>query len=61
MTESNPTTRKYPREMTRHNNSGIEGPFFPEQNQVNETVQFWTYIVIAFAAGFLTHLLWGTK
>jgi hypothetical protein len=26
---------------------------------VANQVEFWTYIAVAFAAGFLTHLLWG--
>ncbi len=61
MTESNPSTRKFPREMTRPNLS-IEGPYKSTKTvTVSQEFSFWFCIVMAFAAGFLTHLLWGAK
>lgn len=51
----NETTRTFPRQASHHH---------PEQETVfgpyrNNKADFWVYIVLAFAAGFLTHLLWG--
>ena len=57
MTDLNPTTRTYPRGLPQ---PAIEGPFRAEP-RVSPQAEFWVYITLAFAAGFLTHLLWGAK
>lgn len=63
----NDTTRVYPRteadafrenyyDLERQRNwEWLEG----HADSVANQVEFWTYIALAFAAGFLTHLLWG--
>lgn len=63
----NNTTRKYPRTMQEAFPNTVVGI---EQRQRWEWMEgsksdrqaqseFWVYITLAFAAGFLTHLLWG--
>lgn len=57
MKDLNPTTRTYPRGLPQ---PAIEGPYTAEP-KVSPQAEFWTYITLAFAAGFLTHLLWGAR
>lgn len=63
----NETTRKYPRTMqeaypntveaiqSRQRWEWMEGHVDSFANQA----EFWVYIACAFAAGFVTHTLWG--
>ena len=65
----NDTTRRYPRTMQeawpntyydqlRHERwEWMEG----HRSAASRQAEFWVYIVLAFAAGFLTHMLWGAK
>ena len=63
----NDTTRVYPRteaDAFRENYYDIQRQKrweWMEAHRADFTsqVEFWTYIALAFAAGFLTHLLWG--
>jgi hypothetical protein len=59
MKDLNPTTRTYPRQIghVKPEQVAIFGPYTNDPK--NDTAQFWVYIALAFAAGFLTHLLWG--
>jgi hypothetical protein len=65
----NETTRVFPRtesDAFRQNYYDIERQRNWEwleghADTVANQVEFWTYIALAFAAGFLTHLLWGAK
>jgi hypothetical protein len=57
MTDLNPTTRTYSRGLPT---PAIEGPYKPEPKTSPQT-EFWVYITLAFAAGFVTHLLWGAR
>ena len=58
MTDLNPTTRTYPREIPRKNMSGIEGPFTAEPKNKGQA-DFWVAITLAFAAGYIVRLLWA--
>ena len=67
MNDLNPTTRKYPRtlneafpETTQHN-SLLESQQSVFQDEKQSNAEFWVYMTLAFAAGFLVHLLWGAK
>lgn len=51
----NPTTRQFQRGTPQ---PAIEGPYKPEPSDHSQA-QFWIYITLAFAAGFLVHMLWG--
>lgn len=63
----NETTRTFPRteaEAFRENYYDLERQRKWEwmeghADTIANQVEFWTYIALAFAAGFLTHLLWG--
>jgi len=63
----NDTTRKYPRTMqeafpntvdavqARHRWEWMEG----HRSDTAQQAEFWVYIACAFAAGFVTHIIWG--
>lgn len=63
----NETTRTYPRTMqeaypntydaiqARQRWEWMEG----HRTDAAEQAEFWVYIACAFAAGFLTHIIWG--
>ena len=63
------TTRRYPRTMSEAFPNTVEAAagrkrweWWEDHHDAEFAVkdaQFWVYIVIAFAAGFLTHILWG--
>lgn len=60
MQDRNPTTQSFPRQMgnLKPEQIAIFGPYTQEPKNDSQA-QFWVYIVMAFAAGFVTHLLWG--
>jgi len=61
MTESNPSTRRFPREMSRPSLT-IDGPYTAGKKvTIGAEVGFWFCVVMAFAAGFLTAILLGVK
>lgn len=64
LTDLHPTIRKYPRtqgEAFKYD-TAIEGPFKPEPvNKLRVDAEYWVQITLAFAAGFLVHMLWGAK
>ena len=63
----NDTTRKYPRTMqeafpntvdavqARQRWEWMEG----NRSDASQQAEFWVYIACAFAAGFVTHIIWG--
>jgi hypothetical protein len=63
----NDTTRKYPRTMqeafpntvdavqARQRWEWMEG----NRSDASAQAEFWVYIACAFAAGFVTHIIWG--
>ena len=61
------STRKYPRTLSEAFPDNVEAIEKRKQwmwleaygDTFSPDVEFWTYITLAFAAGFLTHLLWG--
>ena len=63
----NDTTRVYPRteaDAFRENYYDIQRQqrwewMEAHREDFTSQVEFWTYIAIAFAAGFMVHLLWG--
>ena len=67
MQDLNPTTRQYPRTLdeafpntVKHNNQlQYQTPVFKDEPASN--AEFWVYITLAFAAGFLVDLLWCVK
>jgi len=54
LNDRNPTTRSFARGLPM---PAIEGPYKPEP-KVSPQAEFWCYMTMAFAAGFLVHLLW---
>jgi hypothetical protein len=67
MNDLNPTTRQYPRTMDEaFPNTVKHEQYLAYQQSIYKDEQasaaeFWVYITLAFAAGFLVHLLWGVK
>lgn len=55
MEDLNPTTRSFPRGTPQ---PAIEGPFTADPKN-NGQAEFWVAITLAFAAGFVVHMLWG--
>ena len=63
----NDTTRKYPRTMQEAFPNTVDAVQarqrweWMEGNRSDASVQaeFWVYIACAFAAGFVTHIIWG--
>lgn len=60
----NPTVRKYPHTEAEAfgYDTAIEGPYKsdkPSNTSIN--AEYWVHMVLAFAAGFIVHLLWGAK
>ena len=67
LTNVNDTTRRFPNTMEQAFGENVydlerqqrwEWMEGHADNLANQA-EFWTYIALAFAAGFLTHLLWG--
>jgi len=59
-----PTTRKFARTENDAFNydTGIEGPYKLEPtNKLRADAEYWVHITLAFACGFLVHMLWGAK
>ncbi len=56
----NPTTRTYPRETGHYHPEQVTvfGPYTADKDEHSQA-QFWVYITLAFAAGFLVNHLWG--
>lgn len=60
-------TRKYPRTMQEAFPNTVQSQqsrktwewFEGHQQQESHQAEFWVYIACAFAAGFVTHLIWG--
>lgn len=62
----NDTTRCFPRTASdafRENYYDIQSrqrwEWLEGHTETTSQAEFWVYITLAFAAGFLTHLLWG--
>ena len=55
MQDLNPTTRTFARGLPQ---PAIEGPYTAEP-KVSPQAEYWVHLTLAFAAGFLVHLLWG--
>ena len=58
-----PTIRKYPRTTVEafNQDTTIQGPYAPDTKKLSADAEYWVQIVLAFACGFLVHLLWGAK
>lgn len=55
----NETTRTFPRQSTHYHpeQESVFGPY--TDPNAGKTAEFWVYITLAFAAGFLVSHLWG--
>lgn len=60
MQDLNPTTQTFPRQAGHFHPDQvtIHGPYTPAKDDHSQA-QFWVYITLAFAAGFLFSHLWG--